>query len=169
VAGAALAASAELTDLLDQVVAEGGRCRDLAIGRGLWNVVGGTERERLQADFRVAARQRRRHDDDEVALLLQELGKRGQSIDIRHLDVEDDDVRIDTGELIDRLAAGAQRRDRLETGFFVDPARDQTADNDRVVDDHHTDRILRRRGHGRRKGGGDAHTIYSTTVTQPQP
>src|SRR5262249_5557229 len=87
--GAALAAPAELTDLLDQVVTEGGRGGDLAIGRGLWNVVGGTERKRLQADLRVAARQRRRHDDDEVALLLQELGKRGQAVDIRHLDVED--------------------------------------------------------------------------------
>ena len=109
-----LRAQAKLADFLDQLAAErgGGIDRPLT-GLRLRDVVGGAERQRLQADLGVPPRQRRRHDDDEVALLLQQQRQRGEPVELRHVDVEHDDVRIGLLELLDRFAAGAQRRRRL--------------------------------------------------------
>ena len=59
----------------------------------LRDVVGGAERERAQADLGVPAGQRRRHEHDEIALLLQQPRQRGDAVDLRHIDVEHDDVR----------------------------------------------------------------------------
>ena len=87
--------AAELADLLDQFARNVRRGRDLAIGLRLRDVVGGAERQRLEADLGVAARQRRRHDDDEVALLLEQQRQRRNAVELRHLDVEQHDVRID--------------------------------------------------------------------------
>src|SRR5206468_5372807 len=67
---------AEVTNFLNQVVAKdfGGPC--FAGALRLWNVVRCTERERLEADLRVATGQGRGHDDDEVALLREQQGQR---------------------------------------------------------------------------------------------
>src|SRR5258708_38833151 len=58
--GGAADLGAEMADLLDQIMTEGlgGGC--LARAFRLWNVVGGTKRECLEADLRVAAGARRR-------------------------------------------------------------------------------------------------------------
>src|SRR6185436_4440926 len=61
--------STEMADLLDQVVAEGLGGGRFARAFRLRDVVGGAERQRLEADLGVAAGQRGSHDDDEVALL----------------------------------------------------------------------------------------------------
>ena len=159
--GGAFAPRAELADLLDQVVPERRRGGDLAVARRLRDVVGGAERERLQAHLGVAARERRRHDDDQVALLLEQQRQRRQPVEVGHLDVEHDDVGIGARDLLDRLAPGAQRRDDLEIRLLVDPARDETAHHDRVVDDHDADGILRARRRGRRKGGGSTHVHFT--------
>ena len=62
-------------------------------------------------DLGVVAGQRRRHDDDEIALLLQQQRQRRDAVELRHLDVQHHHVGIVLLELIDRLAAGAQRGD----------------------------------------------------------
>ncbi len=102
------ATAAEHAHLLDEVMAEGRRGGDAAVAFGFRNVVGGAERERLEADLGVAARQRRRHDHDEVTLLRQQQRQRRDAIELRHLDVEDDDIGIDPLELVDRIAAVAE-------------------------------------------------------------
>ena len=65
---------AQMTNLLNQIVVEGLSGSRLARALRLWNVVGRAERQRLEADLRVAAGQRRRHDDDEVALFASSCG-----------------------------------------------------------------------------------------------
>jgi len=53
--GCAADLGAELTDFLNEIVAEDfGRTR-LTRAFGLWNVIGRAERERLEADLRVTA------------------------------------------------------------------------------------------------------------------
>jgi hypothetical protein len=64
--------SAEGADFLDQFTSKRDRCRGLARGLGLRDVVGRAQRQRPQTDLGAAARQRRDHDHHEVALLLQE-------------------------------------------------------------------------------------------------
>ena len=63
-------------------------------GFGLRNIVGGAERQRPQADFGAPARQRRGHDHDEIALLLEQERQRRNAVKLRHVDVENDDVGI---------------------------------------------------------------------------
>src|SRR5438067_1565613 len=77
--------------------------------------------------------------------------------DVVHLDVEQHDVGIGLEQLVDCLAAGAARGDDDEPRLFLDPARDEPADDHGVVDDHDADRILHRDWRGRRSGGGDTH------------
>ncbi len=161
----ALAPRAELADFLDQVAPEARRGGDFTIGGRLRDVVGGAERQRSQAHLRVAAREGGRHDDDQVALLLKQQRQRFDAVEFGHLDVEQNDIRIVPQQLVDRLAAGAQRRDDLEVGLRVDPARDQPAHHDRVIDDHDAKRVRCRNRRGGRNGGGDAHTRYSVTRT----
>src|SRR5262245_66360419 len=79
---------AERTDLLNQVVMEDVRGGGLAGGFGLRDVVGRPERQRLEADLRVAAGQRRGPDDDEVALLGQELRPRRDAVQPRPPSIE---------------------------------------------------------------------------------
>ena len=91
-------------------------------------------------------------------------GSAVEAVEVGHLDVEHDDVGIGAQDLIDRIAAGAQRGDDLEARLLVDPARDEAAHHDRVVDDHDANGVVRRGGRGRRKGGGNAHALYSDTL-----
>ena len=65
--------------------------------------------------------------------------QRRDAVEIRHVDVEHDDVGIDALELVDGLAAGAQRGDDFKIGFGFDPARKQPAHDDGVVDEHDAD------------------------------
>ena len=154
-------AAAEVADFLDQLAAEIGRGRGLARGRGLRNIIGGAERQRAQADLGAAARQRRGHDHDEVALLLQKQRQRRNAVELRHLDVEHDDVGVAALDLVDRLTPGAERRRDRHVGFGVDPARHQAARDDRVVHDHDADRSV---GGSRTIGGGKGDTHdYATS------
>src|SRR5207244_3730654 len=97
------------------------------------HIVGGAERERPQADLGVAAGERRSHVDDEIALLRQEARQRGDAVGVGHVDVEDDDVGAGALDLLDGLAAAAQRGDDLEARLGLDPAHEEAADDDGVV------------------------------------
>ena len=148
---------AEGADFLDQVVMEdlgGGR---LARALGLRNVVGGAERQRLEADLRVAPRQRRGHDDDEVALLREQLRQRGDAVELRHFDVEHGDVGLDAVELVDGVEPGAQRGRDFHVRLGVHPARDQPADDHGIVD-HHDPELCLPGGLGRRTRQRNTHT-----------
>ena len=135
----ALRAQAELADFFDQVAAETGRTGDFAIAGRLRDIVGGAERERLQADLGVTPRQRRGHDHDQVALLFEQQRQGGDAVELRHVDVEHHHVGIGALDLVDGLAAGAQRGDHLEVRFGFHPAPKQAAHDHGVVHDHDAD------------------------------
>jgi hypothetical protein len=154
-----------VTNLLDQVVMEdigGGR---LARRFRFRNVIGRAERQRLEADLRVAASQRRGHDDDEIAFLCQQLRQRRDAVELGHFDVEHGNIGIDAFELVDRLEPGAQRSRDLHIVLGSDPARDQTAYDDGVVDDHDPQRpsFARR---ARDRTTCERNTHYSPTQTE---
>ena len=135
--------AAERADFLDKFAAERDRRRDASPRRlRLRDIVGGAERQRPQADFGAAARQRRDHDHDEVALLLQQQRQRRNAVELRHVDVEHDDVGVALLDPRHRFAPGAQRCDDSHVGLGIDPARQQAAHDDGVVDDHHADRLV---------------------------
>ncbi len=96
----------------------------------LRNVIGRAKRERLEADLRIAAGQGRSHDDDEIALLRQQLWQRGNAVEFRHFDIKHGNVRIDALELVDGIKTGAQRCRNLHVRLGPDPARDQPSDYD---------------------------------------
>ena len=131
-----------MTDFFDQLAAERRRTGDLAIAGRLRNVVGGAERQRPQADLGVAPRQRRGHDDDQVAALLQQQRQSGDAVEFRHVDVEQHHVGLDALDLVHRVASGAQRGDHFEIGLGFHPAREQTAHDHRVIHDHDADALL---------------------------
>src|SRR5438105_12563972 len=153
-----------MTDLLDQVVAEGLRGRELARTFRFRDVVRGAERQRLEADLGVTAGQRGRHDDDEVAFLRQQLRQCRDAVEIRHFDVEHGDVGIDTLELIDRVAAGAQgsRDDHVRLG--ADPTGDQSPDDHGIIHHHDPQRLLQRRLRG--QGVYQRNTHYSPDTAE---
>ena len=136
-------ALAERADLLDELAAEIVGSVGVARRRRLGDVVGGAERQRLQADLGVPPRHGRRHDDDEVALLGEQQRQRRDAVELRHLDVEHDDVGIGALDLVDRVAAGAQQRDHVEIGLRRHPAREQAAHDGRVVDNHDAHALAR--------------------------
>ena len=105
---------------------------------------------------------------DEIALLLQEARQRGDAVDIGHGDVEDDDVGVPALHLLDGVAAAAERGDDLHVRLGLDPARDHAADDDGIVDHHDADRLMRKRGAGRRCGDGETHRDYSLDATDRQ-
>ena len=150
------AAAAEIADFLDQLAAEFGGSSGLARGRGLGDIIGGTKRQRAQRDFGAAARDRRRHDHHQIALLLQEQRQRRNAVKLGHFDIEHDDVDIAAFDPVDGLTPGAQRRGDRHVRFAVDPARHQAARDDRIVHDHDADRFV---GGNRTVGGseGDTH------------
>ena len=148
----AAAARAEVADLLHQIAAEGLGSRDLAGAFGLRDVVGRAERERLEADLRIAAGQRRRHDDDEVALLAEQQRQRGDAVEVGHLDIEHRDIGIDALDVFDRLASGAERSHDRHVGLGFDPARDQAADHGRIVDHHDAQTVTSRVDSAARRG-----------------
>ena len=150
-------ARTQCADLVDQFAPERQRGGELATGLRLRNVVDRPERQRAQADLGVAARQRRSHQHDEIALFLQQSRQRRDAVDIRHIDVEDGDVGLHQLDLLDRLAPAAQRSNDLQIRLGLEPARDHAADDDGVVDHHHADRIVRARGAQSRRGGDDTH------------
>ncbi|MGY3424173.1 hypothetical protein ACVWZW_004648 [Bradyrhizobium sp. F1.13.4] len=163
--GLAAQPCAEVTDFLDQVVVEDVRSRRLARRFRLRNVVGCAERQRLEADFGVTAGQRRGHDDDEIALLRQELRQRRDTVELGHFDIEDGNVGVDAFDLVDRLEPGAQRRRNFHVMLGTDPARDQSANDDGVIDDHHPQRSgFPRRARGRITCERNTH--YSPTQTE---
>ncbi len=146
----ALRAPPELADLLDQITAEYRGGAHLAIAAGLRNVVGGTQRQRFQADLGVSPRQRRGHDHDEVALFLEQERKRGDAVEVGHVDVEHDDIGINAFKLIDGLSTGAKRCNHVEIGFGFDPTREEAAHDDRVIDEHDADSTACANGRRRR-------------------
>ena len=112
---------------------------DFARRGRLRDVVGGAERERAQGYLGIAARHGGGHDHDEIALLGQQQRQRGNAVELRHLDVEHHHVGVGALDLVHRLAPGAQRGDQFEIGLRFDPAREQAAHDDGVVDDHDAD------------------------------
>ena len=131
-----------MTNLLNQIVVEGLGRGGLARALRLRNVVGRAERKRLEADFRIAAGQRRRHDDDEVALFRQQLRQRRNAVELRHFDIEHGDIGLDAFDLVDGVETGAQGGRDLHVRLGADPARDHPADHDGVVDHHDAQLVL---------------------------
>ena len=117
-----LGAQPELPDFFNKVAAEGGRCADLAIAARFWNVICGAQCQCPQADFGISSRQRGRHDHDEIALFLEQQRKRSDAIKLRHVNIEHDNIGVDTLELIDGITPGPQGGDHLEIGLGFDPA-----------------------------------------------
>ncbi len=132
---------AECADLVDQIAAEGQRAGEIAIGLRLGQVVRRAERERAQADFGIAAGQRRHHQHHEIAAHLEQTRQRRDAVDLRHVDVENDDIRGGALELLDRLATVVQRRHDVQIRLGIDPARHHAARHHGVVDHHDADRI----------------------------
>ena len=76
-------------------------------------------------------------------MLLQKTRQHRNPIDIGHIDVKNDDIRRRPLDLLDRIAAAAQRRDDTHIRLGLDPARNHGTDDDGVVDHHHADAIPR--------------------------
>src|SRR5204862_2814135 len=107
------ATRAQNPDFFDQLAAKRLRIAELAIAFRLWDIVGGSERKGVQADLRVATGQGGDHEHDEIAPFLQQKRKRGDSVQIRHGDVENKNVWVFALDLLDGLACAAQRSDDL--------------------------------------------------------
>ena len=67
--------------------------------------------------------------------------QRRNAVELRHIDVEHDDIGVALLDPRHRFAAGPQRGDDLHVGLGVDPARQQAAHDDGVIDDHDADRV----------------------------
>jgi hypothetical protein len=132
-------AAAELADFLDNFAPEILRYRDLAVGLGLGDIIDGTERKRFQRDFGVPARQRGGHDDHEVRLPGEQERQGGKPVELRHVDIENDDVGPDAEHVVYRLAPVAEIPGDFDAMLLADPPRQQTANDHGVIDDHHTD------------------------------
>lgn len=141
-------------DLGDELVAEAHRCRDLAIGFGLRQIVDGPELEALQRDLGVALGEGRDHDDAESRALLQQARECADPVKLGHIEVEKHDLRIDTVERLDRGAPVRYGRDDLDPAL-CQPARNQPTHHDGVVRDKDP-RPARRRGR-RERGLSQAH------------
>jgi hypothetical protein len=162
-AEALLAARTEGADLFDEVAAERGRVGDLAIGFRLGNIIGSAERKGSQAHLRIAPGERRGHDHDEIAALLEQKGQGRDPVDVGHVDIEDDHIGIGAFDLLDGLAPAAQRSHDLQSRLGLDPAHQQAAHDDGIVHDHHADGIMSRRDSRMQAGFDDTrrHTQYS--------
>src|SRR3954453_3793901 len=86
--GRATELGAQRPNFLDQIVVKGFSRRRYPGALRFWNIVRRPERERLEADLGVAARQSRSHDDDQTALLRQQQRQRGNPVKLRHLDIK---------------------------------------------------------------------------------
>ena len=140
-----LGAQAELTDLLDQLAAELGEAGDLAIAGRLRNVVGGAERQRAQADLGVAPGQRRGHDHDEIALFSSSSGSAEMP---SSSGISTSSTTTSGSTRSSWFTASRPVRSEatsFEIGLRLDPAREQTAHDDRVVHDHDADAPPERR------------------------
>ncbi len=84
--------------------------------------------------------------------LLKQQRKRGDAVEVRHIDIEHDHIGIDALELINGLAAGTQRGDDIKVGFGFNPTREEPAYDDRVVNEHDADAPI---GGGRRLRSDD--------------
>ena len=155
--GALLATAPKGANFLDEVATKRGRGGDLAGRFRLRNVVGSAERQRAQAHLCVAPGERRGHDHDEIVLLLEEVRQGRDPVDVRHVDIENDDIGIGPLHLLDGFAAAAQRGHDLQSDLGLDPAHQEAAHDDGIVDDHHPDRIMSGRISQMQAGVGDAH------------
>jgi len=118
---------------------------DLAIGIGLRHIIQCTERQGLEADLGVALGERRYHQHAHAWPRPQEQGQRLEPVHDRHLDVEQDDVGNAAHHVLDGQLAVGVARDDFEPRLFLDPARDETPNHRRIVDDHHSDRRIGKR------------------------
>src|SRR5882757_1017556 len=161
-----------MADLLNEVMVEDVRGRRLTRRLRLRNVVGSAERQRLEADLRVAAGQGRGHDDDEVALLCQQLRQRGDAVEFRHFDIEHGDIRVDAFDLVDGVEARAQGGGNLHVRLRADPPRNHAADHDGVINHHHAQLFMARRGRGRSTSQRNTHYFTRTprgTIDKTKP
>jgi hypothetical protein len=129
----------ERANTRDQLAPEFRRHSHFAVGLGLADIVGRAELQRLDADLRVPPRHRRGNNDGEIRLLREQERERLQTVEHRHLDVEHNEVGVDAREILHRLEPVAVRADDLDIRLFGDPARDEAAEDDGVVDHHHPD------------------------------
>ncbi len=141
-------------DLVDQFAAERRRGHRLVGGFRLGNVVGRPERQRPQAQFGAAPRQRRDHDHDEIASSCREAAAAPRCRQApacrrraaRHRD-RPSSIRSSASRPLRSAAAICHVR------LGLDPARHHAARDDGVVDDHHPDLAARRRARSARLQG----------------
>ena len=102
----------ERDHLRDELLAEADGGRDLAIGLGLRQVVDGAELEAPERDLGVALGQGRDHDHRQARPPLEQERQRADAVELRHVEVEKHDLRLDPLQGLARVERGhGGRRD----------------------------------------------------------
>lgn len=150
--GPAQAPGAERAHFRDQFAAEILGGGNTGVGFRLGNVVGRAQRQRLEGDLGIAARERRCHQHRDAGTLLEQQRQRREPVHLRHFDVEDDDVGLVLGDVLDGDLAIAEAADEFDALFLLDPSLDHAANDDGVIDDTDADApgICSGLGRGRR-------------------
>jgi hypothetical protein len=125
-------------DRVDEVAARG---IDAAhgIGLGLGDEVSSTERESFHGLLRALSRQGRGHDNASVGRKATEMREGGEAIHVRHLDIENDDVRLCGSGLSDGLLSVGTDLHQIDARVFIDPAAHEATHDCAVVHQHDAD------------------------------
>ena len=121
-----------LHEIAAEIIRRSGGARTLRLRQ----IIDRSEREALQRDLGISLRERRDHDDLARGMRLQDQRQRRKAVDLGHLDVEQDDVRLRALRRIDGHPAVGRRRGDLEAARFGEPSADHAANDGTVVDDH---------------------------------
>ena len=154
-AGLAMARGRKPLQLGDQLAAEPGRGRHLAARFRLRQAVDRAELEAFQGDVGVALGQGRDDDDRHLRTLAQQMRQRADAVELRHVEIEQDDIGLRAVDEVDRHPAVDGRADHLELAGFVQPTGHQPPDDGGIVDDHHARAVRGSRVQG--NGGRRAH------------
>ena len=133
---------AEHLHLCDELVAELVRCGDAANTLRLRHKIGRTHVERPHRYGGVAARKGRRHKNFQAWLNCQKLRQCVDTGKNRHVDVENDDLSAGWRELTHGLLAVGDTAHNLDLAISLEPTREKTAHNRRVVRYHHAIRPI---------------------------
>jgi hypothetical protein len=83
----------------------------------------------------AVARRRGAEHHDRSRRLAHDVAKRGEAVELRHVDVERHDLGVERPHLAERLTAVAGRPDDAELPRALDELRDDLAHERAVVDD----------------------------------
>jgi hypothetical protein len=106
--------------------------------RGLPHEVDRPQLERAHGGVVSIARRRRAEHDDRPWHVRHDVAERPEAIELRHVDVERDDLRVERLHLSDRLPPVTRRADDAELSRALDQLGDDLAHERAVVDDEHS-------------------------------